>query len=98
MFERTRRDASHGCIRLGDPLALARFLLRDQPDWTEERIRSAMNAGEPTPVRFRAPVPIMLTYATALASISGDVFFYPDIYGYDGTLDQLLKRGYPYPR
>jgi L,D-transpeptidase YcbB len=98
LFERTRRDASHGCIRLGDPLALAKFLLRDQPDWTDARIRTAMNAGEPTPVRFRAPVPIVLTYATALAQLDGEVYFFPDIYGHDKTLDQLLRKGYPYRR
>lgn len=98
LFERTRRDASHGCIRLGDPFGLAQFLLRDQLDWTDDRIRAAMNAGEPTPVRFRAPVPIILTYATALAQLNGDVYFYPDIYGHDKTLDQLLRKGYPYPR
>lgn len=98
LFERTRRDASHGCIRLGDPLGLAKFLLRDQPEWTDERIRAAMNAGEPTPVRFRAPVPIIITYATALARLDGEVYFYPDIYGHDKTLDQLLRKGYPYRR
>jgi murein L,D-transpeptidase YcbB/YkuD len=98
MFERTRRDASHGCIRVGDPFALARFLLRDQVEWTEDRIRAAMDAAEPITVRLRAPVPVYLTYATALARPNGDVFFYPDIYGHDRTLDRLLQVGYPYPR
>jgi murein L,D-transpeptidase YcbB/YkuD len=98
LFERTRRDASHGCIRLGDPFALAQFLLRDQPEWTEDKIRSAMNAGEPTTVRFRNPVPVFITYGTAVARANGDVFFYPDIYGHDRLLDRLLKKGYPYNR
>ena len=98
LFERTRRDASHGCIRLGDPLGLTKLLLRDQPDWTDERIHEAMNAGEPTVVRLRAPVPVIITYATAVARGDGEVFFYPDIYGHDKTLDQLLNKGYPYRR
>ena len=98
LFDRTRRDASHGCIRLGDPFALAKFLLRDQPEWTDDKIRSAMNAGEPTPVRFLTPTPVYITYATAMARANGDVFFYPDIYGHDRLLDRLLKQGYPYPR
>jgi L,D-transpeptidase YcbB len=98
LFERTRRDASHGCIRLGDPLGLTKFLLRDQPYWSDDRIHAAMNAGEPTPVRLLAPVPIIITYATALARLDGEVYFYPDIYGHDKTLDQLLKKGYPYRR
>ena len=96
LFERTRRDASHGCIRLGDPLALAKFLLRDQPEWTDEAIRAAMAAEEPTTVRFRQRIPVHITYATAVARQNGDVFFYPDIYGHDRTLEALLRKGYPY--
>lgn len=96
LFERTRRDASHGCIRLGDPFGLARFLLRDQPEWTAEAMRTAMHAEQPTTVRFRQPIPVYITYATAVARANGDVFFYPDIYGHDRTLEQLLRRGYPY--
>ncbi|HTS88061.1 MAG TPA: L,D-transpeptidase family protein [Gemmatimonadales bacterium] len=98
VFDRTRRDASHGCIRVGNPFGLAKFLLRDQPDWTDDRIRAAMHAGEPTTVRFRAPVPVYIIYGTVLATETGEVFFYPDIYGHDRTLDRLLRRGYPYPR
>lgn len=98
LFERTRRDASHGCIRLSDPLGLAKFLLRDQIDWTQERIQAAATAGEPTTVRLRDPVPVLITYATAVARQNGDVFFYQDIYGHDRTLDRLLRKGYPYPR
>ena len=96
LFERTRRDASHGCIRLGDPFALAQFLLRDQPEWTDEAIRTAMRAEAPTTVRFRQRIPVHITYATAVARGNGDVFFYPDIYGHDKTLDQLLRKGFPY--
>jgi murein L,D-transpeptidase YcbB/YkuD len=98
LFERTRRDASHGCIRVGDPFALARFLLRDQPEWTVARMMAAMSAGEPTTVPLRSPVPVYITYASAVARPSGEVFFYPDIYGHDRTLDRLLQKGYPYSR
>ncbi len=98
MFERTRRDASHGCIRLGDPFALAKFVLHDQPDWTDERIRAAMTAEESQRVDLTRPIPVFIIYATAVARENGDMFFYPDIYGHDRTLDRLLRKGYPYPR
>lgn len=98
LFDRTRRDGSHGCIRLGDPFALAKFLLRDQPEWTDERIRAAMNGEESTPVRFLQPIPVVITYATAVARGNGDVYFYPDIYGHDRLLERLLQHGYPFPR
>lgn len=98
LFERTRRDASHGCIRVADAFGLARFLLRDQPEWTDERILAAMNAGAPMKVLLSTPVPIIIAYATAEADGDGDLFFYSDVYGHDEGLDQLLRRGYPYPR
>jgi murein L,D-transpeptidase YcbB/YkuD len=59
---------------------------------------SAMSAGEPTTVPLRSPVPVYITYASAVARPSGEVFFYPDIYGHDRTLDRLLQKGYPYSR
>ena len=44
LFSRARRDFSHGCIRLEDPVALAVWVLRDQPGWTRARIEAAMQA------------------------------------------------------
>lgn len=93
-FDRVRRDASHGCIRLGDPFALARFVLRDRPEWTEQRIREAMRAPTPTQVNLTTPIPVLIVYATSMAREDGRVFFYGDIYQHDRTLDRLLKQGY----
>lgn len=96
-FSRIRRDLSHGCIRVADPVALARHVLRDQPEWTEERILAAMNGPEPVTVPLLRPIPVLIGYATAVATESGEVIFYPDIYQLDGELDALLKQGYPFP-
>ncbi len=56
LFNRTRRDFSHGCIRVQDPEALAAWVLRNsntpgpqgQP-WTPEEIHDAMNGGSGQP-------------------------------------------------
>ncbi len=93
-FDRLRRDASHGCIRLGDPFALARFVLRDRPEWDEQRIRDAMQATTPTYVELTKPIPVLIVYATSMAREDGRVFFYADIYRHDRTLDRLLREGY----
>ncbi len=98
LFEHSRRDASHGCIRLGDALALASFVLRDQPEWTEDRIRQAMKSDQSLRVDLTHPIPVFIVYGTAIARQNGDVYFYSDVYGHDRVLDRLLKRGYPYPR
>ena len=44
LFEKETRAFSHGCIRLGQPVELAKYLLRDDPRWTEKAIRQAMGA------------------------------------------------------
>ena len=99
LFAKTRRDFSHGCIRLSDPVALAVHVLRDQPDWTVERIRTAMDDGDDnTRVNLSHPVPVCIVYTTALARENGEVYFYPDIYGLDAELDRLLTKGSPYPK
>jgi murein L,D-transpeptidase YcbB/YkuD len=98
LFARTRRDFSHGCIRLSDPVALAAHVLRDRPEWTIERIRAAMDGDDDTRVDLRRPVPVCIVYTTAAARENGEVNFYPDIYGLDDELDRLLRKGYPYPK
>lgn len=95
LFDRTRRDFSHGCVRVEDPIGLTEFLLADDPAWTKQRIVKAMNAGTPKRIHLKKPVPILLFYTTALAQANGRVFFAQDLYGHDNTLDQALRKGQP---
>jgi murein L,D-transpeptidase YcbB/YkuD len=91
LFARDRRDFSHGCIRVEEPMALARFVLRGEPEWTEERIRAAMDKGESSVLRLSQPVPVLIAYSTVIVK-AGRVFFYPDLYGHDRLLDGALRR------
>lgn len=97
LFQRPRRDFSHGCIRVEDPVRLALFVLEDQPDWTEERIRKAMEGDKMRSLRLATPVPVMIFYLTVTAEDDGRVLFLPDIYDHDRTLDQVLRSGHPRP-
>lgn len=97
LFSRSRRDFSHGCIRVEDPVALAKWVLRDQPQWTEEAIKLHMKDGDPTQINLTKPIPIMIIYTTATVTESGEVRFFEDIYGHDVTLENALAAGYPYP-
>jgi murein L,D-transpeptidase YcbB/YkuD len=98
LFSRSRRDFSHGCIRVGDPVALAQWVLRDKPDWTKEKIEAAMEKGpNDAYVNLTKPLPIMIVYATAAAQDDGTIQFFEDIYGHDATLENALAAGYPYP-
>jgi hypothetical protein len=42
-FANSRRDFSHGCIRLEKPADLAVWVLRDNPGWNMDRVLAAMN-------------------------------------------------------
>jgi murein L,D-transpeptidase YcbB/YkuD len=96
LFSRTRRDFSHGCIRLEDPGRLAEWVLRDNPGWTRERIEKAMQGARPTQVNLRERLRVVIFYDTVHVNSEGVVHFVGDIYGHDRALDQALARGYPY--
>lgn len=98
VFARARRDASHGCIRLADPVGLAKLLLADQPEWTDAQIADAMSRDKPLYVQLTRPRPVFILYATAMATQDGETRFYPDIYGFDDQLSRHLARGFPYGR
>ncbi len=91
LFERDRRDFSHGCIRVQDPVALANFVLQDDPDWPEERIRAAMSSGQSSTLRLAQPVTVLIAYSTVVVK-AGRVFFYPDLYGHDQLLAKALRE------
>ncbi|HTM11859.1 MAG TPA: L,D-transpeptidase family protein [Bryobacteraceae bacterium] len=96
LFEKTRRDFSHGCIRAEKPQQLAEWVMRNQPQWTPERIAEAMNGEKTIHVRLERPIPVLIVYATAIVLESGEVRFFEDIYGQDATLAKTLEsRGKP---
>src|SRR6516162_8398255 len=97
LFSRTRRDFSHGCIRVEKPAELTAWALRNNPGWTVDRIQRSMQEGsDNVTVTLTRPVPVFIVYATALAYENGGVHFYDDIYGHDARLVKALAKGYPY--
>ena len=86
LFERDERSFSHGCIRIEQPLELAKYLLRDQPQWSEKKILGAMRSGHEKTVKLSEPVPVHIMYLTAWAAPDGTVHFGKDVYnlGEDG--------------
>ena len=96
-FARSRRDFSHGCVRLEKPAELAAWVLRDNPGWTPDRIRAAMNGTTTQQVNLTHPIPVLILYGTVIVLEDGAVHFYDDIYGHDAALDKVLAKGYPYP-
>jgi murein L,D-transpeptidase YcbB/YkuD len=99
LFSQSRRDFSHGCIRVEKPAELAAWVLRNNPEWSLERVRAAMETGKDNAqVNLSKPVPVLIIYGTAVVDEQNVVHFFHDLYGYDADLEKLLAQGYPYPK
>ena len=90
LFSKSRRDFSHGCMRVEDPVSLAQWVLRDRPEWTAENIRSAMYGETTVRVALLKPIPVLIVYGTAVVMEDGQVHFFEDIYGHDAALERAL--------
>jgi L,D-transpeptidase YcbB len=98
LFERSRRDFSHGCIRVQKPADLAVWVLQGQGDWDMEKVEDAMNNGpDNKTISLKTPLPIVIFYLTAIASEDGHIHFFDDIYGYDAEMQKVFAKGPPYP-
>jgi len=94
LFSRARRDFSHGCIRVEKPAELAAWLLQDQPQWTLEKVKEAMQSGpDNQQVNLTRKVPVAIVYMTAIVEEDGEAYFYNDIYGHDAALNEALAKG-----
>ncbi len=106
LFDRTRRDFSHGCVRVQEPAKLAAWVLSGQADadkgssgdWDLDKVTEAMQHGADNhQVNLKTPIPIVIFYATAFVEDDGHTHFFDDIYGYDAELQAVLAKGMPYP-
>jgi murein L,D-transpeptidase YcbB/YkuD len=93
LFNKDKRAYSHGCIRLEEPEKLANYLLRNQPEWTPEKIEDAMNSGTEKYVKLKDPIPVFITYYTAWVDDAGQLNFREDIYGHDASLAARMFTG-----
>ena len=98
LFSRSRRDFSHGCIRVEKPAELTAWALRNNAGWDVDRIRQAMESGKDNQqVNLVKPIPVLILYGTAIVNEAGEAHFFDDIYGLDASLEKVLAKGYPYP-
>ncbi len=99
LFDQSRRDFSHGCVRVQKPDELAAWVLQQQGgDWDLAKVQAAMKSGpDNRTVSLKNPIPIVIFYVTGLVEDDGHVHFFDDIYGYDAAMQKVLAKGPPYP-
>lgn len=90
LFSKDKRAYSHGCIRLSDPVKMANYLLRNQPEWTPEKIDEAMNSGKEQYVKLKKAVPVIISYYTAWVDENRILNFRDDIYKHDKKLENKM--------
>ena len=101
LFERSRRDFSHGCVRVQKPADLAVWVLSHggvEGDWDLDKVQEAMNSGPDNhQINLKKQIPVVIFYLTANIGDDGQIEFFDDLYGYDKELEAVLAKGMPYP-
>jgi murein L,D-transpeptidase YcbB/YkuD len=90
LFDREQRAFSHGCIRLARPRDLAIEILKDDKNWTVEKIDTAMNRRVERTYNLKTKIPVYIGYFTAWVDSTGQIHFYADVYGRDKRLSKIL--------
>jgi L,D-transpeptidase YcbB len=89
LFESTNRAFSHGCIRVENPLKLANYLLRNNPEWNPDKVNETLQTDEQIGIRLKPTVPVYIAYFTAWVDVNGQMNFRKDLYHLD---EQLSKE------
>jgi len=92
LFDREKRDFSHGCIRLAQPFEFAYALLAPQESDPERRFHGALDSGRETRIDLERHVPVHLVYRTAITQAGGRTQYRDDVYGRDARIWQALER------
>lgn len=88
LFAQPSRALSHGCIRVQNPRQFAEIMIglgNDLDHASAERVASG--GGD---ITLKKPIPVHMTYFTAVADEQGRVSTFADIYGHDSRLSSAL--------
>ncbi len=86
LFSHPTRAYSSGCVRVGNPAGLAKFILGRQGDWSMSKVKRYMSEGDTRFVKVDDPVPVFLSYITVWVDEDGTLRFQDDFYRYDNEL------------
>ena len=91
LFQRERRDFSHGCVRVQKPMELAEILLGWQRDEPADFMAKMLAYTDEKWITIETPIPVHLTYRTAQLDSAGSLDFLPDVYGRDASVAAALE-------
>jgi murein L,D-transpeptidase YcbB/YkuD len=90
LFAQSYRALSHGCMRVQNPRKLADIVLLEDKGWSPDRVQDAIaSSGE---ITLDKPVPVHVTYFTAIVDEAGKVSTFGDLYGHDTRITAALGK------
>ncbi|MEM7620107.1 MAG: L,D-transpeptidase family protein [Pseudomonadota bacterium] len=89
LFGQSYRAYSAGCIRVQRVEDLARWILKDHPEWPISRINKTFETRERVDAMIANPIPVHLIYLTSWVSKNGQIQYRYDIYKRDGQRGTL---------
>jgi hypothetical protein len=81
---------SHGCIRVQEPDRLATLLLAEDKGWSAQQVKNLLAKNRSSVVPLNRPLPVHLTYFTAMVDAEGKVQTFADVYGLDSKMGAAL--------
>ncbi len=85
LFSRNARSLSHGCVRVGQPMVLANYLINGNPNWSTDRVNKVIKSGDHTWVKLTNQLPIYIVYQTVVVNNNSHLEFKKDIYNADNV-------------
>ena len=90
LFQASKRDKSHGCIRVEKIRELVDTLLKSNLEWTAEKINETLETNVEKGISVKPKVPVYMVYLTSWMSKDGLLNFRPDVYGKDSVLAKAM--------
>jgi murein L,D-transpeptidase YcbB/YkuD len=89
LFGGATRAFSHGCMRVQNPIKLAETLLAHDKGMTADQVQEHVRRGGE--IKLTTPIPVHVTYFTAVVDETGKLNFRPDIYALDSRVASKLE-------
>ncbi len=92
LFTRSFRSLSSGCIRIENPLPLAKYFLNDDVNWSLDKINEVIKTRVTTSIDLKEKINIHQFYWTASLDKNNNFRFIPDVYNLDDELSDKLSN------
>ena len=89
-FNKEIRAYSHGCMRLENPIDLAKYLVESEQQIPTDSLAVWLNNHKRKQINLNKPIPVYVRYITCEADKQGNITFYKDVYSKDESLKEQL--------